>query len=450
MDWVLDAVLRRLVRSGNLVVITARGRRLSFGDGTGSPVTIEFTSSRWQLAVILDPELQLGEAYTESGIVVRQGSISEFLHIMAKNLGTRQQTLWTRSLKKIRAAVRRVFHFNNELRANRNAHHHYDISHEIFELFLDSEMQYSCAYFKNPNSTIEEAQRAKIEHISAKLLLKSEGLRVLDIGCGWGKLDIYLARRHQADVVGINISNEQIRIANRNLESAARKSSEPIHCEFRLEDYRNFSAQEKFDRIVSVGMFEHVGKRYYETFFQKCFDVLADDGVMLLHTIGRWNGAREPNAWVWRHIFPGGYAPSLSEMIPMIERSGFVITDIEPLHMHYVHTLKHWRLRFIEQSREVLRILGHRGDRFMRMWEFYLGGFEASFRYGGLVAFQIQLAKRVDITPLSREYMYPKETQLREAGPISVRRAAYSGNYFQTDLIGQTDAHVVRGTDQDF
>jgi cyclopropane-fatty-acyl-phospholipid synthase len=262
-------------------------------------------------------------------------------------------------------------------------------------MFLDSDMQYSCAYFERPNLTLDEAQAAKRRHIAAKLFIDRPGCKILDVGSGWGGLGLHLAREYDADVVGINLSDEQVKIARE------RAKAESLPCEFRVQDYRDVS--ETFDRIVSVGMFEHVGKQYYETFFQKCFDRLSHDGVMLLHTVGRWNGPAITNAWIWRYIFPGGYAPALSELVPIIERAGFIISDVEILRLHYAETLRHWRSRFLARRSEALKMFG---ERFVRMWEFYLAGFEPCFRYYGLAVFQIQLVKTLKAAPITRQYMY--------------------------------------------
>jgi cyclopropane-fatty-acyl-phospholipid synthase len=254
--------------------------------------------------------------------------------------------------------------------------------------------------------SLEEAQLAKQQHIAAKLLLEP-GLTVLDIGCGWGGLDLFLARTFKASVIGINLSDEQVRIAQQ------RAAAERLSCEFRIQDYREIS--ERFDRIVSVGMFEHVGRRHYDAFFRKCHDLLRDDGVMLLHTVGCWSGPSNTNAWVWRYIFPGGYSPALSEIAPAIERSGLIISDIEVLRIHYAETLRAWRSNLLANREEVVRLfeedasLGTRfgdAERFIRMWEYYLAAFEASFRYYGLVVFQLQLVKYIDTVPLTRNYIY--------------------------------------------
>ncbi len=401
MDWLLELFLSRLVIRGSLTVISAGGRKLTFGDGTDKSVTARFTSRTWQLAVILDPELRLGEAYMYGGLVIEHGSIADLLEILVKNLSRQRPTFRSRFFRKCRSLLSRVFRDNNEIRSWKNASHHYDIDHRIYELFLDPDMQYSCAYFEEESYSIEDAQQAKKQHIAAKLYLSKPGLKVLDIGSGWGGLGLHLARTADASVVGINLAQEQVAIARR------RAALEGLPCDFRKQDYRSLT--EKFDRIVSVGMFEHVGKRHYREFFRKCFDVLSDDGVMLLHTIGRWDGPWETNAWVERYIFPGGYAPALSELAPVIERAGFIISDIEFLHLHYAETLHRWRTRLLQNLDKVRDISD---DKFLRMWEFYLAGFEPSFRNYGLTVFQIQLIKDINAVPMTRRYIYDRTRRL--------------------------------------
>jgi len=395
MDRLLEIILRRLVKRGTLAVTAAGGGRQVYGDGSGMPLAIRFTSRRWQWAVLLDPELRLGEAYMDGALVVEQGSIAEVLELLVTNMAGGTPFLWSDILRWFRAATRRLFANNTLFRARHNARHHYNIDSRIYRLFLDSDLQYSCAYFESEKASLEEAQFAKKRHIAGKLLLDRPGLRVLDIGCGWGGLALHLARTAGASVVGINLSDEQIKIAQQ------RAVGEKLPCDFRIQDYRK--VEEKFDRIVSVGMFEHVGLPYYPAFFSKCRDLLDDDGVMLLHTIGRWDTPAITNPWVWKYIFPGGYTPTLSELTPVIEKSGFIISDIEVLRLHYAMTLRHWRERFLAHRKEVLTIFD---ERFIRMWEFYLAGFETSFRHYGLTVFQIQLAKKVDRVPLTRDYMY--------------------------------------------
>jgi cyclopropane-fatty-acyl-phospholipid synthase len=421
VDRLLRAEFKRLVRVGNLKVTTAG--RLSFicGDGTGPPVSIRFTTRAAERAVLIDPELRFGELYVDGDIVVEQGSIADFLDLATKNLSRARTSVWSNTLRTLRSFARAIFQHNTLWRARRNAVHHYNIDYRIYRLFLDSDLQYSCAYFESGDASLDQAQLGKKQHIAAKLLLEP-GLKVLDIGSGWGGLGLHLARNAKVSVVGINLSDEQVRMAQQ------RAAAEAVACEFRVQDYRRLS--EKFDRIVSVGMFEHVGKQNYDIFFRKCENLLTDNGVMLLHTVGRWDGPADTNAWVWRHIFPGGYTPALSELAPAIEQSGLMISDIEVLRIHYAETLRAWRNNFLANRNEVIRLFEETpnlrarfdtAERFIRMWEYYLAGFEASFRYYGLVVFQIQLIKNIDAVPLTRDYMYsggrniPSAAKLAEA-----------------------------------
>jgi cyclopropane-fatty-acyl-phospholipid synthase len=399
MDRLLQTIIGHIVRTGNLTIISASGKTLTFGDGTGEPVVARFTSRSWQLRTLLDPELKLGEAYMDGGFVVERGSIAEFLDLVIFNMSRQKPNAFIKALRNIRRWWRNTFVSNNLFRASRNARHHYNIDHRLYRLFLDKDMQYSCAYFARPDMTIEEAQLAKKRHIAGKLLINRDGLRILDIGSGWGGLGLHLARQeHKPSVVGINLSDEQVKIARQ------RAADEKANVEFRIQDYRKLD--EKFDRIVSVGMFEHVGKPHYAEYFKKCFEILDDNGLMLLHSIGRWDAPAATNAWVWKYIFPGGYTPTLSEITPIIEKAGFIIADIEVLRIHYAETLKRWRERFLAHRNEVLKLFD---ERFIRMWEFYLAGFEPSFRYDGLNVFQIQLIKKnsIDTPPITRNYMYP-------------------------------------------
>jgi cyclopropane-fatty-acyl-phospholipid synthase len=412
MDRLLRVICRRLICTGNFRVTTAAGSIFSCGDGSGAPVAIRFASRAAEWRVLLDPELRLGEAYMDGGLVVEEGSIAEFLDLVVRNLSRTTATPLTRPLRTLRALVRRLFGYNTLGKARRNAIHHYNIDYRLYRLFLDPDLQYSCAYFENSGVSLDQAQLAKKRHIAGKLLLKP-GLRVLDIGSGWGGLGLYLARSSKVSVVGINLSDEQVRIAQQRAAAAG------VPCEFRIQDYRTVA--EKFDRIVSVGMFEHVGKQHYPTFFRKCRELLTDDGVILLHTIGRWNGPGETNAWVRRYIFPGGYTPALSELAPVIEKSGLIVSDVEVLRIHYAETLRAWRTNFLAHRDDVVRLFDEASDlrtrfgsaeRFIRMWEYYLAGFEASFRSYGLAVFQIQLVKNIEAAPLTRDYMYRKRPEI--------------------------------------
>ena len=412
MDRLLRVVCQTLFRTGDLRVTTAAGSTFSCGDGSGTPVAIRFASRAAEWRILSDPDLRLGEAYMDGGLVVEQGSIAEFLDLAVRNLSRASPTPLTRPLRTLRALARRLLDYNTLGRSRRNAVHHYNIDYRIYRMFLDADLQYSCAYFENSGVSLDQAQLAKKRHIAAKLLLKP-GLKVLDIGSGWGGLGLYLAGSSKVSVVGINLSDEQVRIAQQRAAAAG------LPCEFRIQDYRTVS--EKFDRVVSVGMFEHVGKRHYHTFFRKCRDLLTDDGVVLLHTIGRWNGPGETNAWVRRYIFPGGYTPALSELAPAIESSGLIVSDVEVLRLHYAETLRAWRTNFLAKRDEIIRLFDETpelnkrfgsAERFIRMWEYYLAGFEASFRYYGLVVFQIQLLKSMEAAPLTRDYMYRKKLEV--------------------------------------
>jgi cyclopropane-fatty-acyl-phospholipid synthase len=405
MDRLLELLLKTFVRRGTLRVTTSRGRRLIFGDGTGRPAAIRFTSSAAQLAIILDPELKFGETFMDGGFVVEQGSIADVLEVV---LGQKSEApKWGRPQWMMRYLYRRLQQFNPRKRARHNVAHHYDLDGRLYSLFLDADRQYSCAYFETPDATLDDAQLAKKRHLAAKLLLNGErDPRVLDIGCGWGGLGLYLAEIAGADVTGITLSQEQFGIAN----SRAAEKGLSDRARFQLEDYRDVAGP--FDRIVSVGMFEHVGVNHYETFFRRCAELLADDGVMVLHSIGRSEGPGITNPWIAKYIFPGGYIPALSEVLPFVEKAGLLVTDIEILRLHYAETLKAWRQRFLAHREEAQRIYD---QRFVRMWEFYLAASEMSFREQNMMNFQIQITKRQGVTPMTRDYIGREESRLRRA-----------------------------------
>ena len=408
MDRLLQFLLETFIRRGTFRVTTSRGTVLTFGDGTGQPVAVRFASRAAEWAILLDPELKFGEAYMNGTFVVEQGSIADVLAIA---LGQNSDVpYWARPQWLLRYLYRRFQQFNPRRRARNNVAHHYDLDGRLYSLFLDADRQYSCGYFESPEPSLDDAQIAKKRHLAAKLLLgRNRGdrdLRVLDIGCGWGGLGLYLAEVTGADVTGVTLSQEQHAIAN---ERAAEKGLGE-RARFKLQDYRD--VREPFDRIVSVGMFEHVGVNHYDTFFRKSAQLLADDGVMVLHSIGRSEGPNVTNPWIAKYIFPGGYIPSLSEVLPHIEKSGLLITDMEILRLHYAETLKHWRERFLAHREEVERIYDRR---FVRMWEFYLAASEMSFREQDMMVFQIQLAKRQDVVPMTREYIGREERRLRGA-----------------------------------
>jgi cyclopropane-fatty-acyl-phospholipid synthase len=406
VDRLLQWGLGRFIRRGNLRVTTATGRFFHFGDGSGPPVALRFMSAAAQRAVMLDPEVKVGEAYMDGTLQIEDGTIADLLALVLGQTPDGMPPVWARPQWFARYLKRRLQQLNLPSRARRNVAHHYDLDGRLYSLFLDADRQYSCAYFETPDQSLDDAQLAKKRHIAAKLLV-SDGAdrRVLDIGCGWGGLGLYLAEFCRAQVTGITLSEEQLAIAR---QRASEKNLTDT-LEFRLRDYRAMT--ETFDRIVSVGMFEHVGLGYYDAFFQKCAGMLAPDGVMLLHTIGRSEGPNVTNPWIAKYIFPGGYIPALSEVMPSIEQAGLLVTDIEFLRLHYAETAKAWRARFLAHRDEAERLYDHR---FVRMWEFYLAASEMAFREQAMMVMQIQLAKRQDVVPMTRDYIFREEARLRE------------------------------------
>jgi len=408
MDRLLQFLLKTFVQRGTFRVTTSRGTVLNFGDGTGQPVWVRFATRTAEWGILLDPELKFGESYMNGTFVVERGSIADVLAIM---LGQNSDVPhWARPQGLLRFLNRRLQQFNPRRRARNNVAHHYDLDGRLYSLFLDADRQYSCGYFESPEQSLDDAQIAKKRHLAAKLLLGRDrherDLRVLDIGCGWGGLGLYLAEVAGADVTGVTLSQEQYAIAN---ERAAEKGLAE-RARFKLQDYRDVTGP--FDRIVSVGMFEHVGINHYETFFRKSAQLLSPDGVMVLHSIGRSEGPNATSPWIAKYIFPGGYIPSLSEVLPHIEKSGLLVTDMEILRLHYAETLKQWRERFLAHREQVERIYDRR---FVRMWEFYLAASEMSFREQDLMVFQVQLTKRQDVVPMTRDYIGREERRLRGA-----------------------------------
>jgi len=409
----LNRLLTSIVKHGTLTLITPSGRRTRFGEGLPD-VEMRLHDRRAILELALNPELKLGELYMAGRLTVENGEIADLLDLFLRNLAVARPPGILTLVHAWRRLTRWIAQHNHLSRARKNVAHHYDLSGKLYEAFLDRDRQYSCAYFSAPGETLEEAQIGKKRHIAAKLRLDRPGLSVLDIGSGWGGLALDLARDCRAKVLGVTLSGEQIALARRRAQMAGLAE----RCRFEPVDYRTLNGT--FDRIVSVGMFEHVGVPYYPAFFAKVRDLLNDDGVALLHTIGRSGGPGVTNAWMAKYIFPGGYTPALSEVLPVIERAGLIVTDVEVLRLHYAETLKEWRRRFKSQWDAVAALYD---ERFCRMWEFYLAGAEMAFRRDGLVVFQIQLAKRVDTLPLTRDYMFESERTMRFAGTEAMPRA---------------------------
>jgi cyclopropane-fatty-acyl-phospholipid synthase len=402
VDWLLSIFLKRFIRQGSFTVTTASGKKYTFGDGSGPPVAVRFTNAKAQRDVLLDPELRLGEAYMDGTFVVEQGSIADMLAILLRQEHIAAPT-WALPTRLVRYLFRRLQQFNPPSRARRNVAHHYDLDGRLYALFLDADQQYSCAYFETEDQSLDDAQLAKKRHLAAKLRVEP-GANVLDIGCGWGGLALYLAEIAGAHSTGITLSQEQYARAQQRAAERGR-TQDAI---FRLVDYRDVTG--RFDRIVSVGMFEHVGVGFYNTFFRKCAQLLDDNGVFVLHTIGRSGSPSVTNPWIAKYIFPGGYIPALSEVLPAIQRARLVVTDVEILQLHYAETLKAWRERFLAHREEVERLYD---QRFVRMWEFYLASSEMAFRESNMVVFQIQMAKRKGVVPQTRDYIGHEEARLR-------------------------------------
>jgi cyclopropane-fatty-acyl-phospholipid synthase len=392
----LAHLLRHIIRRGRLTVIDATGRSYSFGELPGPVSTIRLHTKALERRMFFNPRMAVGEAYMDGTLTLEQGDIYDFLSLVMGNIQTapRSATLSPLYLGLDRWA-RWLQQHNPIGRAQENVAHHYDLSATLYDLFLDADRQYSCAYFEHPTDDLETAQANKKRHIASKLLLKP-GQKVLDIGCGWGGLGLYLSRETGVDVTGLTLSVEQHKIASERAVAAG--IEDRVH--FEIRDYRLDTR--RYDRIVSVGMFEHVGVNHFQEYFNKVADLLTDDGVALIHAIGRMDGPGTTNSWIRKYIFPGGYCPAVSEVLPAIERAGLWVTDMEILRLHYAETLRHWRQRFLAHWDRIKALYD---ERFCRMWEFYLAASEAGFRVQDLMVFQIQLAKRVDAVPITRDYM---------------------------------------------
>ncbi len=393
----LDALLKRLIQDGGIAVRYPDGTTRRYGDPTVAPVaTLAVKAGANDPRILYDPSIAFAEAYMDGKFTMVEGDLVAFLSVVLENIERRGFSGTAGLTNTLRRWLRPIEQFNRITRARANVAHHYDLSGALYDLFLDDDRQYSCAYWPKPGISLEAAQAAKKQIIAGKLLLRP-GHRVLDIGCGWGGLALDLAGLYGADVTGITLSTEQLTLARQRAEAAGLAE----HARFALTDYRE--VQGRFDRIVSVGMFEHVGVTFYDAYFATIRDHLADDGVALVHTIGRSGPPGPTNSFIAKYIFPGGYTPSLSEVMDAVERSGLVLCDVEVWRLHYAETLKEWRRRFLANwdKAEALYDL-----RFCRMWDLYLASCEASFRTGGQVVFQLQLSRRSDAVPMTRDYLY--------------------------------------------
>jgi cyclopropane-fatty-acyl-phospholipid synthase len=399
---ILPALLRKLIRNHHLIVIGASGEQHDFGAEDEQPVVVRLRDPATERSLVLNPQLALGEAYMDGRLTVEQGNIADLMNVLTGNLGHRFGGGHWEWINTARLWLRRWMQNNTLARARNNVAHHYDLAAGLYDLFLDPDKQYSCAYFDDHNTTLEAAQANKCHRIAAKLAL-APNQRVLDIGSGWGGLGLHIANAEKVDVTGVTLSQEQLKIA----QDRALRQGVSDRVRFRLEDYRKVAGP--FERIVSVGMFEHVGVAHYQEYFDRIAELLIDDGVALVHAIGRSDGPGVTNPWVAKYIFPGGYTPALSEVLPVIERAGLFVTDVEIMRLHYAKTLAEWRKRFVANWDRAARLYD---ERFCRMWEFYLAGAEMGFRNQGLMVFQIQMAKRVDTLPLARDYMMPKAAEV--------------------------------------
>ena len=404
-----DRFIAAAIKQGTLTIIDHDGTSKTYGTSVaGWPdVIVRFADARVARDIALRPDLGAGEAYMNGRLIIEQGDVMQLVGLIYHNNPwekggvIRDAAAWRRGLNAIVGRAQRI---NWARKSKRNVAHHYDLDDRLYDLFLDADRQYSCAYWVDPaNTTLEAAQQDKLAHIAAKLALKP-GQRVLDIGCGWGGMALYLNRVANVAVHGVTLSEEQIKVA----KERAAKAGVSDTVTFALEDYR--AVQGRFDRIVSVGMFEHVGPASYETFFKQCRNLLTDDGVMLLHTIGRMGVPGVTDTWTAKYIFPGGYSPSLSEIITASEKASLIATDVETLRLHYAYTLRQWYARVVEHRAEIEALYD---ARFYRMWQFYLAGAATSFEGGSMCNFQVQYARRRDTLPITRDYIALAEAQYR-------------------------------------
>lgn len=403
----LDHLLKTLFSSGTLRLYYPDGRRKTYGDGTAPVITLHLLAADLPRRIVCNPDLAVGEGYMEGDLTIDGDDLHGFLGLVLSNLAAGNRIWWQQPARLLRRSLRRIKQFNPIGKAQANVAHHYDLSGQLYDLFLDQDKQYSCAYFRHPNDTLEQAQRQKKAHIAAKLCLKP-GQRVLDIGCGWGGMALTLARDYGVQVLGVTLSKEQHKVA----QTRAVEAGLTHLVKFQLIDYRLVKGQ--FDRIVSVGMFEHVGAPHFREYFRHIRALLTPDGVALVHTIGRSIPPGTTSTWIDKYIFPGGYIPALSETMRAVEKEGLLAADVEVWRLHYAQTLNHWYKRFMAHQEEALALYD---ARFCRMWRYYLVASEMTFRLHHQVVFQVQLTRQQDAVPLTREYLYlgGKETQQQAA-----------------------------------
>ena len=389
--------LNKLFKKGGFILEDAYGEEHVVGSpNLQKSIKLKIHDKKLHYKLLLYPDLYLGEAYTDGSITIEGGSLSDFLDMALENLGRQEINIFGKIFNKLTGSYRYLTNFNFIKKSKMNVAHHYDISDELYSLFLGPSRQYSCAYFNDENETLEQAQQNKIDHIIKKLHIRPNQ-KVLDIGAGWLHLAIEIAKKCRCQVTGITLSENQFKYGKQKIKELNLGNQ----VEIKMMDYRQ--VKEKYDRIVSVGMFEHVGRKFYKSFFNTVFKTLNENGIALLHTIGSVNPPRDPHPWMTRYIFPGGYTPSLSEVAGPIEKSGLIVSDIEVLRTHYAHTLRHWKERFINNKDKVLKMFD---EKFFRMFEFYLSSCEMAFKHGDQVVYQLQLTKTLNAAPSTRDYIY--------------------------------------------
>ena len=389
--------LNKLFKKGGFILEDAYGKEHVVGSpNLQKSIKLKIHDKKLHYKLLLYPDLYLGEAYTDGSITIEGGSLSDFLDMALENLGRQETNIFGKIFNKLTGSYRYLTNFNFIKKSKMNVAHHYDISDELYSLFLGPSRQYSCAYFNDENETLEQAQQNKINHIIKKLHIRPNQ-KVLDIGAGWLHLAIEIAKKCRCQVTGITLSENQFKYGKQKIKELNLGNQ----VEIKMMDYRQ--VKEKYDRIVSVGMFEHVGRKFYKSFFNTVFKTLNENGIALLHTIGSVNPPRDPHPWMTRYIFPGGYTPSLSEVAGPIEKSGLIVSDIEVLRIHYAHTLKHWKERFVNNKDKVLKMFD---EKFFRMFEFYLSSCEMAFKHGDQVVYQLQLTKTLNAAPSTRDYIY--------------------------------------------
>ncbi|MDB9728365.1 SAM-dependent methyltransferase [Candidatus Pelagibacter ubique] len=393
----LARYLNKLFQKDGFLLIDANSNKYIIGTPKNNkPITVKILDKKLHYKLFFRPDLYFGEAYSNGDIQIENGSLTDFLDIALMNIGRGELNFFSMLINKLYGSYRYLTNFNFIKKSKMNVAHHYDLSDDLYSLFLDPKKQYSCGYFINENDTLEDAQNNKIQHIIKKLNIKPNQ-KVLDIGCGWGSLAIDIAKSNNCEVTGITLSENQFNYCVKK----AKKLNLENQVTFKLIDYRQLD--EKFDRIVSVGMFEHVGRKFYKNFFKKIDNLLNDDGVSLVHTIGSVNPPRDPHPWITKYIFPGGYTPSLSEVVTPVEKAGLIVSDIEVLKLHYSHTLRHWKENCIKNKIQIINMFD---EKFFRMWEFYLASCESAFKWGDQVVYQFQLTKNYMSTPNTRDYIY--------------------------------------------